>query len=807
MTTIGRYEILDKLGTGSMGTVYRARDTVLDRPVALKIIRTGADVEPEIRERFYREARSCARLQHPSIVVVHDLGEVDRVAFIAMELLEGMDYRKVIDQRLDIPLTAKLGAMIQICEALAHAHKHGIVHRDIKPSNLLLLTNQKDVKVLDFGIARLPSSRLTVAGQILGTPNYMAPEQVLGKPTDPRADLFSAAVVFFEFLVYAHPFKSQTISQRIVKDQPDSLFQYDTRLPVLLERILNRGLAKDPAERYRTGEEFAADVRALLDALLHDASPTFSRVQLPSERDVRAYDPLPAPSAAGEPSLMAPVPPGEDKYEWYVSELLRLIPEFESAAARKDKVRAREILAKLNAIAAVDKRFFDAVEECRSTSEKLESAPDYRDTVIYEAPSPQGLVRPASGPGQPGPAAACVYCGAPNRIAAINCIKCGARMATGVAPQKEDLLPVSAPARNHAPGTGLPDKVGWEKEPKESKPAWSQEPRKPSESGGTGASASLLSSPGKPSQPQWLETTLRRLKGFPPLVLAVSGAVLLVLIGLILWALRPVPLEPAVAAAAVSGQTFLYKNTTSGSTIRSLNRGDHVNLLEMPHWRDQRWIPAQFAQGKKVTRPGYVRVSDLTEWNSSNPDSQLELIRMFQSGAKGSDTQIRSEIEALRRLAIACPGTRAAREANLLVAGLTLTLAQRMKTRGQPVIEWQSQIDLARAEIDAAGNDPSLRTGVDSLRRKIDEMTRDIAVVTPPPPPPNPLAKVAPQPPVQSRQKQIAALVSEARNDFAARRDDEAEKIVSYILKLDKGNQDALELQGRIARRREILAK
>ena len=141
------------------------------------------------------------------------------------------------------------------------------------------------------------------------------------------------------------------------------------------------------------------------------------------------------------------------------------------------------------------------------------------------------------------------------------------------------------------------------------------------------------------------------------------------------------------------------------------------------------------------------------------------------------------------------------------MAGLTLTLAQRMKTRGQPVIEWQSQIDLARAEIDAAGNDPSLRTGVDSLRRKIDEMTRDIAVVTPPPPPPNPLAKVAPQPPVHSRQKQIAALVSEARNDFAARRDDEAEKIVSYILKLDKGNQDALELQGRIARRREILAK
>src|ERR1039457_5920982 len=114
MTTLGRYEILDKLGTGSMGTVYRARDTILDREVALKTIRTGVEWDPDLRERFSREARACARLQHPSIVVVHDLGEVDRTAFIAMELLEGMDYRKVIDQRLDIPLTAKLGAMIQI---------------------------------------------------------------------------------------------------------------------------------------------------------------------------------------------------------------------------------------------------------------------------------------------------------------------------------------------------------------------------------------------------------------------------------------------------------------------------------------------------------------------------------------------------------------------------------------------------------------------------------------------------------------------------------------------------------------------
>src|ERR1035437_4856856 len=135
MTTLGRYEIVDQIGIGSMGTVYRARDTVLDREVALKTIRTGVDVEPELRERFHREARACARLQHPSIVVVYDLGEVDRTAYIAMELLSGLDFRKLIDARTDIPLAVKIEAMAQVSEALAYAHRHGIIHRDIKPSN------------------------------------------------------------------------------------------------------------------------------------------------------------------------------------------------------------------------------------------------------------------------------------------------------------------------------------------------------------------------------------------------------------------------------------------------------------------------------------------------------------------------------------------------------------------------------------------------------------------------------------------------------------------------------------------------
>ena len=136
MFKLGRYEISEQLGAGSMGVVYRARDAMLDRDVAVKTIRTGAEVEPEIRERFYREARACARLEHPNIVTIYELGEIDGTAYFAMELLKGCDFRRIIHERRDMPIEVKLELMIQVCEALDHAHRLGIVHRDIKPSNL-----------------------------------------------------------------------------------------------------------------------------------------------------------------------------------------------------------------------------------------------------------------------------------------------------------------------------------------------------------------------------------------------------------------------------------------------------------------------------------------------------------------------------------------------------------------------------------------------------------------------------------------------------------------------------------------------
>jgi eukaryotic-like serine/threonine-protein kinase len=275
MFKLGRYEISEQLGAGSMGVVYRARDAMLDRDVAVKTIRTGAEVEPEIRERFYREARACARLDHPNIVTVYELGEIDGTAYFAMELLKGCDFRRIIQERRDMPIEVKLELMIQVCEALDHAHRLGIVHRDIKPSNLFACSNSR-AKVLDFGLARLPSSHLTMAGRIMGTPHYMAPEQIRGQASDARADLFSATVVLFELLVYAHPFRSAVIPRRIVEEEPDSIFDHGVDVPPLLGTIFGRGLAKKPSDRYATGHDLAADLRKVLEHNVTTFSPSNS---------------------------------------------------------------------------------------------------------------------------------------------------------------------------------------------------------------------------------------------------------------------------------------------------------------------------------------------------------------------------------------------------------------------------------------------------------------------------------------------------------------------------------------------------
>jgi serine/threonine protein kinase len=269
ISALGKYEILQQLGAGSMGMVYRARDTVLDRYVALKVMRTESESFPEMSERFSREARACAKLHHQNIVAIYDFGEAENSSYIVMELLEGSDWRAILKGQISLGLGLKVDLMAQVCDGLAHAHQAGIVHRDLKPSNFFVhLGNQ--AKILDFGLVKLSTSVLTRTGMVLGTPNYMAPEQITGQKCDAKSDLFSAAIVFYEFLTGSHPFQAPFIPKRIVTDLPDPIGEIAPGLPILLQDAISRGLEKDPEQRFPSAEEFALALRDAADGLDED---------------------------------------------------------------------------------------------------------------------------------------------------------------------------------------------------------------------------------------------------------------------------------------------------------------------------------------------------------------------------------------------------------------------------------------------------------------------------------------------------------------------------------------------------------
>jgi serine/threonine protein kinase len=262
VTTFGRYEILDKLGEGAMGVVYRARDTALGRVVAIKMLSAELGGEEELTERFQREAEAVGRLSHPNIVTVYDRGQTDGQLFMVMELLEGDDLRSLIEQRLPIPLADRVRVLQQICEGLAYAHSRGVVHRDIKPANILVTTTGR-VKILDFGLARVAArSTITRRGVLLGTPDYMSPEQASGKNADRRSDLFSAGSVFYEMLSLSKPFKGKTLHSvlyQILSEDPEPLLTLCPDLPARLAAVVHGMLRKDPEKRYpsmdRVGQE------------------------------------------------------------------------------------------------------------------------------------------------------------------------------------------------------------------------------------------------------------------------------------------------------------------------------------------------------------------------------------------------------------------------------------------------------------------------------------------------------------------------------------------------------------------------
>ena len=275
MASFGRYEILDKLGEGAMGVVYRARDSAIGRIVALKMLSAELGAEEELHQRFQREAEAIGRLNHPNVVTVYDLGHAEGQLYMAMELLEGDDLRSRIETRAEIPLADRVRILMQICDGLGYAHSRGVVHRDVKPANIHVSAGGK-VKILDFGLARVAAREtITRRGVILGTPDYMAPEQATGKGVDQRSDIFSAGAVFYEFLTLQKPFKGKTLHAvlyQIIQEDPDPLLTVNPEVPVRLAALVHGMLRKDPDRRYASMDDVGRELAGIHDALRRSRS-------------------------------------------------------------------------------------------------------------------------------------------------------------------------------------------------------------------------------------------------------------------------------------------------------------------------------------------------------------------------------------------------------------------------------------------------------------------------------------------------------------------------------------------------------
>ena len=269
MNKLGKYEVLGELGHGAMGVVYRARDPIINRLVALKTITSGVADNPAMLERFYREAQSAGGLQHPNIVTIYDMGEAGSVPYIAMELVEGENLEQVIARRSALPVTLKLVYAIQACRALDYAHKRGIVHRDIKPGNVMV-SRDGAVKVVDFGIARVLEASRTQTGMLIGTFAYMSPEQYHGEHADERSDIWSLGVMLYELLCYRRPFMGASpasLMNCICHDEPPLLSTLLEDCPAELEVVVSKLLRKSPKERYQSMEDVVLDLEPVCDAL------------------------------------------------------------------------------------------------------------------------------------------------------------------------------------------------------------------------------------------------------------------------------------------------------------------------------------------------------------------------------------------------------------------------------------------------------------------------------------------------------------------------------------------------------------
>src|SRR6266542_112322 len=265
----GRYRIVRKLGTGGMANVYLAEDEVLGRRVAIKILNDRHAGDDQFVERFRREAKNAASLSHPNIVSIYDRGEAEGTYYIAMEYLDGRSLKELIVARGPAPIHLAVDYARQILAALRFAHRHGIVHRDIKPHNVLV-DGEGRLKVTDFGIARAGASQMTEVGSIIGTAQYLSPEQAKGAPVDQTSDLYSVGVVLYELLTGTVPFNGDTpveIAIKHLSQVPRPPSELRSQVPHDLDSVVLRALAKDSSERYQSAEEMAADLSRMAEGL------------------------------------------------------------------------------------------------------------------------------------------------------------------------------------------------------------------------------------------------------------------------------------------------------------------------------------------------------------------------------------------------------------------------------------------------------------------------------------------------------------------------------------------------------------
>jgi serine/threonine-protein kinase len=284
---IGRYEIIDELGHGAMGSVFRAKDPAMNRVVAMKTILTAnlaGEQGGEFRQRFYREARAAGALAHPGIVPVFDVGEYDGMPYLVMEYVNGRTLAAAMKsgERSSLDRVCEIGQ--QIADALGYAHRNGVIHRDIKPANILMTSREaygdERPKITDFGVAKLTAGEITTTGQMLGTPAFMPPEQFTGATIDGRTDLFSLGVILYWMVTGEQPFPGETmtaVSYKIVHTEPIPPAKLNPAIPAALEAVILKCLAKSPADRFQTGEDLAqvlAELRTNAKAAgMHSVAP------------------------------------------------------------------------------------------------------------------------------------------------------------------------------------------------------------------------------------------------------------------------------------------------------------------------------------------------------------------------------------------------------------------------------------------------------------------------------------------------------------------------------------------------------